>query len=92
VALAEERQGQYAELLQFVAAYEPGISMPNFLSLRELLTGAYIGNLTFVLVSVHTMYILLLVSLPPCNLTHRWINMIDGSVFFIAFQFCSRLY
>jgi len=57
VALAEERQGQYAELLQFVAAYEPGISMPNFLSLRELLTGAYIGNLTFVLVSVHTMYI-----------------------------------
>ena len=66
--------------------------MPNFLSLRELLTGAYIGNLAFVLLSVHTMYNMLLVSLPPCNLTHRWINMIDGSVFFIAFLFCSRLY
>ena len=64
----------------------PSLTMP----LRELLTGAYIGNLTFVLVSVHTMYIYSQsILLRSCNSTiaHRLVNRIDGSVSSLTISF-----
>lgn len=55
LSLAKEKAGQCAKLLQLPRPMSMAWCLPNLL--EELPTGAYIGNLTFVLVSVHILYI-----------------------------------